>query len=149
MPEQKKKSYFKQVISFYLAPTWQSLLLILYLLFFFYFVVFYFGNITLALKFILFTLINSGSLLGLSYLLWGVFFLVSLLVPFFVSIYAIVLPYEIWKNDWEKTQKTLVTALIVVGILFAIFFADEVVRLAAEQPELLIFVESNELIINP
>ena len=149
MPEQKKKSYFKQVISFYLAPTWQSLLSILYLLFFFYFVVFYFGNITLALKFILFTLINSGSLLGLSYLLWGVFFLVSLLVPFFVSIYAIVLPYEIWKNDWEKTQKTLVTALIVVGILFAIFFADEVVRLAAEQPELLIFVESNELIINP
>jgi len=147
MPEQKKKSYFKQVIGFYLAPTWQSLLSILYLLFFFYFVVFYFGNITLALKFILFTLINSGALLGLSYLFWGVFFLVSLLIPFFVSIYAIVLPYEIWKNNWEKMHKILVTGAVVVGILFAIFFVDEVVRIAASQSELRIFAESNGLIL--
>ncbi|MDD5032662.1 MAG: hypothetical protein PHC85_00880 [Candidatus Pacebacteria bacterium] len=140
-----KQNYFSRIFSFYFAPTWRSALTILYLLFFSYFAVFYAGNLWLALKFIWHTIINSGSLLGLSYLLWGVVFLITLIVPFSISLYSILLFYEIWRKDWSRNEKILSILMIIILVPFVIVMMDDIVRIAASQGVLRSFVLENNL----
>ena len=145
MAESKFKKYIKNVFRFYFAPVWQSFLTILYLAFFAYFSVFYFGNVWLAIKFVFFTLAHSAKLLGLIYLLWGVVFIISLIIPLSASVYSIFLLYEIWRTGWEKKYKILVTILIVLAVLLLIVSMDEITRIAARQEVLKEFVAINKL----
>ncbi len=142
-----KKNYLKKVFKFYFTPSpiWQSFLAIFYLLFFLYFAVFYVGNIWLALKFIFYTIVNSGVLLGLSYLFWGVIFLISLIVPFSISLYSVLLLYEIWKKDWKRADKVLGTLIILALVPFVIIVMDEVVRIAVSQGVLTEFAIEHNL----
>lgn len=141
-----QKSYLRQVTQFYFAPIWQSFFTIFYLLFFFYFIVFHSGKLWLAFKFILFTFGNSSELLGLSYLFLGVTFLISLIVPFSVSVYAILLLFEIWQETkWEQSVKLFVTALVIMTVPLLIIVMDDIIRLVASQPQLQEFVFLNHI----
>lgn len=139
------KSYLKKLSKFYFAPVWQSVFTILYLLFFLYFALFYIGNISLALEFIWHTILHSGSLLGLSYLLWGVAFLITLIVPFSISLYSIFLLYEIWHMAWKKNEKILGTIMIIVLVPLIIIAMDEIIRIVASQTVMGDFVLKNQL----
>ena len=146
LPQIRKKGYLKEVFRFYFKPDWQSAVLTtLYLFFFSYFAVFYTGNVWLAIKFIWYTMIHSGSLLGLAYLFWGVFFLITLVAPFSVSVYALVLLYEIWQKDWERKDKVLGTILLLIIVPALIVLMDEIVRIAASRDVLREFSQINNL----
>ncbi|MBI2627833.1 MAG: hypothetical protein HYW71_00135 [Candidatus Niyogibacteria bacterium] len=146
LPQIRKKGYLKEVFRFYFKPNWQSAVLTTFYLFFFsYFAVFYIGNVWLAIKFIWYTMIHSGSLLGLSYLFWGVLFLITLIVPFSVSVYALILLYEIWLKDWEKKDKVLGTILLIISVPVLIILTDEIVRVAASRDVLREFSQLNSL----
>lgn len=133
------------MLGFYFARRWQSLVTIFYFAIFAYFSLFYIGNLWLTLKFIFYTVGNSGALLGIPYLLWGVAFLLALLIPFAASIYALILFYEMWVGPWEFGHKMLATLAIMLAALLIILFADEAIRLIARQNELREFVRSNNL----
>lgn len=139
------KNYLKRIFNFYFAPEWQSALTILYLVFFSYFAAFYLGNVWLALKFILHTIVNSGSLLGLAYLFWGVIFLVTLIIPFSVSLYALLLLYDIWHRKWPKNEKVLGTLIIIVLVPLVIIAMDGIVRIVVQQSVLFDFVNMYNL----
>ncbi|PIS13509.1 MAG: hypothetical protein COT67_01415 [Candidatus Tagabacteria bacterium CG09_land_8_20_14_0_10_41_14] len=139
------KNYLSRIFSFYFAPVWQSALTILYLLFFLYFAVFYVGNVWLALKFIWYTIINSGALLGLSYLFWGVIFLITLIIPFSISLYSMLLFYEIWHKNWEKKLKMFGTVLIILLVPLIIVVIDEILRVVVGQDVLSVFVSEHNL----
>lgn len=141
-----KQSYLKQVTQFYFAPIWQSFFTIFYLLFFFYFIVFHSGKIWLAFKLITYTFGNSSELLGLSYLFLGVVFLISLIIPFSVSVYAILLLFEVWKETtWEQSVRLFVTALIIVTVPLLIIVMDDIIRLVGSQPQLQEFIFLNHI----
>lgn len=142
---EEKKPYISRVFSFYFAPHWQSFFTILYLVFFLYFAVFHSGKLLIAFNFALYTIYGSASLLGLSYLFWGVAFLISLIIPFSVSAYAIFLFYEIWHDSWPERYKLLATALIIIGVPIIIVVMDEIIRIVGSQPELAEFMILNQL----
>ena len=145
-PPEKKKSYLRQVSTFYFAPIWQFFFTIFYLVFFFYFAVFHSGKLWLAFKFLMYTLNRSVELLGLSYLFLGVIFLISLIIPFSVSVYAILLLHEIWhKTDWEQNIKFFVTALVIVTTPLLIIVMDDIIRLVAHQSALQDFIFLNNI----
>jgi len=148
MPNEKKPSYIRRVSAFYFAPIWQSFFTIIYLVFFFYFAVFHSGKIVLAVKFIGYTLANSTSLLGLAYLFWGVVFLISLIIPFSLSLYAILFFYEMWNSHWDRHRKLLMTILLLTFIPLIIIIMDEIIRIVASQSVLAEFVRLNELNIS-
>lgn len=142
------RPYWKEVFRFYFAPVWQSALTILYLVFFMYFAVFYSGNVWTAIKFIMYTLAQSGTLLGLAYLFWGVIFLITLIIPFSVSAYAMLLLYDVWIQNWSRKEKIIGTVLLIVLVPVIIILMDEVVRVVAGQDVLRSFVETNQLNIS-
>ena len=141
----KPKSYLRQLAEFYFAPVWPSFFTILYLLFFAYFTVFYAGHLIVAFKFLLYTLRHSTLLLGLSYLFWGVVFVIALIVPFSVSVYAVFLAYEIWKSRWETRQKYMAIMLIVLIVPLVVVVMDYLIRAVERQEAMRDFVAANNL----
>jgi hypothetical protein len=120
------------------------------LLFFLYFTVFYSGHVLIAYRFLAYTLKNSVSLLGLSYLFWGVAFIITLVIPFSISLYAIFFLNNLWNDDsykWEQDRKILVTALVVVGVPLLVIFLDVIIRIVANQDVLREFVIINGLFV--
>lgn len=142
--EEEVESYLKRLFKFYFAtaPIWRSFLTILYLAFFSYFSVFYSGKLWIALRFIIYTIIHSVSFLTLSYLFWGVIFLIVLIVPFSASFYSIFLLFEIWHHNdgWTKARKILLSFLVVVSVPIIIFLMDKVLRIVIRQEVLKLFV---------
>src|SRR3989338_768632 len=116
MTDEKRKPYLQQLLSFFFAPIWPSFFTIFYLLFFSYFALFYIGHIIIAIKFLIYTIRHSTQLLGLGYLFWGAAFMISLVVPFAVSLYAIFLAHEIWKGVWEERQKWMSLIFVVLAV---------------------------------
>lgn len=139
-----------RLISFYFAPVWYSFLTILYLLFFLYFTVFFSGHVLIAYRFLVYTFKSSVSLLELSYLFWGVAFIITLVIPFSISLYSIFFLNNLWNDHnykWERDRKILVTALIVVGAPLLIILLDVIIRIVANQEVLREFVIINELFV--
>jgi len=146
MSSKDNKPYYKQVLGFYFAPLLRSFVTVLYLGFFVYFALFYFENIILALRFIWYTINISTPLLDIAYLFWGALFFIALLIPFSLSLYAIVLPYEIMKHlTWDTLRKWLIVALVFVATIDAIILADKAIHLIADQPPIIPFVEMQDL----
>jgi len=145
MAEEKKPSYWRRVVHFYLAPRWQSFFSAVYLLFFGYFALFYIGHLVIALKFMLYTVRQSTLLLGLEYLFSGTLFLIALIVPFSVSVYAIVLGYELKHRPWPRERKYAAAALLFIVVPVIVITADLLVRVVAEGETLRDFVETHNL----
>lgn len=143
--KEKERSYFKKILSYYFAPVWESFFKILYLIFFFWFLVFNSGKLLIAFNFFLDTLFQSPSVLTIEYLFWGVVFIISLIIPFSISLYAIILFYEIWTGAWQKSYKFLSTTAIILAIPLVIILMDDVTRTAGNQEPLIPFVEEHNL----
>ena len=139
------ESYLRRIINYYLAPSWTSLLTTIYLIFFGYFVLYFAHNLLLALKYVWFVMQNSQSMFGLNYLLWGVTFILALIVPFSVSLYALVIPYEINDKAWRMDKKIITVALLVSLVLLTIVIMDSVLSFAASHEPILDFVRSHGL----
>ena len=135
-----------RVLGFYFAPLLRSFITVLYLGFFIYFAIFYFDNIILAIKFLWYTFDISTPLLDIAYLFWGALFFIALLIPFSLSLYAIILPYEIMKHQiWDSAKKWLLVILVLLTTIDAIIVADKAVHLIAEQPTIVPFVQQENL----
>ena len=142
----EKKSYLKEVVHFYFAPKLRSVLTVFFLIVYGFFVVYYLDNVFLALQYIFYILMGSNVLQDTSYLLWGLLFILTLVVPFSISIYSIFLLFDIWcKTDWSKYIKTVITALFIFFGLIAISIMDDAARMVARQGELASFIEDVNL----
>ena len=111
-------SYSKSVLKYYFQTKTRSLLTLLYLIFFAYFALFYLSNIFLAIRFVWGTLWSSTLGLGAEDVFWGAFFLINLLAPFFLSLVALAVPYEIHKYHWPRA--TRITLTIILGFILFI-----------------------------
>jgi hypothetical protein len=149
MADEPQKSYLRRLLRFYLDPHWVSLLKMLYLGVFAYFAIYHFNNIVLALKFMGHTLRFANSLLELSFLYWGAAFIVSLVLPFSVSVHALLVPYEISRKEWPPERKVLVILVLAALSLAAIAVLNEVIKIIAAQDVLRSFIIRNELLIGP
>ncbi|MBU4480110.1 hypothetical protein KKG48_01535 [Patescibacteria group bacterium] len=148
MPEKKeeKKSLKKEIFNFYFSNSWSSFFTITYLLAFLYSAVFYFDNVILAIKFIFYTLGLSTTLLSLGHLLWGIIFVITLIIPFSVSISAIFIFFNLWtKTDLQIKQKIISTIFVIVIIVTIIITMDDIIRNVAKQEPLTDFVQKHEL----
>jgi hypothetical protein len=148
MTEKKaeKKSYLTEVVHFYFAPKLRSILTIFLLIMYGFFVVYYIDNVFLALHYIFYIVLGSNVLQDTSYLLWGLLFILTLVLPFSLSIYSIFLLFDIWcKTDWSQYIKTLVTVVLIVGGLIVISIMDDAARAVARQVELASFIEDVNL----
>ncbi len=139
--EIEEKGILKQLFNFYFSNSWYSFFTITYLLFFLYTAIFYIDNIFVAFKFILYTLGMQTPLLGLGYLFWGVTFIISLVIPFSVSISAILIFYNLWtKTKLQIKQKFVATIFIIITATTIIIMMDDITRDVAKQPVLQNFV---------
>ena len=144
--KQKEKSMLKQLFNFYFANSWYSFFTISYLLFFLYSALFYFDNVILAIKFLFYTFGLSTPLLELNYLFWGVVFIISLIIPFSVSIYALFILHNLWeKSNMQRKQKFVTTIFVIIVTTIIIVSMDDVIRIVAKQDPLSDFVQKNEL----
>lgn len=142
-----KQTYLKKVLTFYFTPLWRTFFTALYFLFFAYFVLFYLDYIVLAARFLYYTLTLPTIQLTLDYLFWGAVYLVLLVVPFSVSLYALVIPFELMKKlDWSKRQKIIVALMVLFATVDVVVLADILVRIAGEQPPLVRFLQEIELL---
>lgn len=146
MTKEKEKHIFKQLFSFYFANSWSSFFTISYLLFFLYTALFYFDNVILAIKFLFYTLGLSTPLLEISYLFWGVVFIITLIIPFSISIYALFILHNLWdKTKLQKKQKFITTLFVIVLTIIIILSMDDIIRIVAKQDPLADFIQRNAL----
>ena len=145
--EQKnqKESYYKSVLRFYFAPLFRSFFTAFYLLFFLYFAVYYMDNVSVALRFLFYTLRSATFNFELNSLLWGAAFFVCLLLPFALSIYDIIIPFEMRRLLWERKKKLLVATLIFVAIIDLTLISDRIIRGIERQMPIKVFLEKAEL----
>jgi ABC-type glycerol-3-phosphate transport system permease component len=76
-----------------------------------------------------------------------VIFLITLIIPFSVSLYSIFLLFEVWQHNsnWTKLRKTLLTVLIIVAVPLVIILIDKILRIVIEQDILKSFINTYKL----
>lgn len=144
--EQEQEPILKQLFKFYLLNSWYSFFTITYLLFFLYSAIYYLDNIFLAIKFVFYTFGLSTPLLGLASWIWGIIFIIALIIPFSVSIYSIFIFFNLWeKQKLQIKQKFIYTILIIIITVFIIITMDDIIRNVATQEPLVNFIKDNNL----
>ncbi|MEI6420217.1 MAG: hypothetical protein WCO30_01160 [bacterium] len=141
----EQESYLKRIVDFYLKPSWTSLLTTVYLIFFGYFVIYFAHNILLALKYLWFVIKNSQAMFGLDYLFWGVAFILALVVPFSVSLYALAIPYEVFEKTWRLDKKILAISILILLVVLTVILMDSLLSYTASHEPMLQFVRDNGL----
>jgi hypothetical protein len=142
----QEKSYLGEVAHFYFAPKLRSVFTILFLLVYGFFVIYYIDNVLLAIHYIFYILTGNNVLQDTSYLFWGLSFILTLMIPFSVSIYSIFLVFDVWqKNDWSKYAKGLITIVIILAGLVSIAITDDAARAVARHDALSSFIEDINL----
>lgn len=129
MPDQEKQ---ESIWKFYFQSRWQTALAAHYLIAVAYLAIFYVNNLFVAFKFAFFTFTTSARQLGLEFAVWGVVFMITALVPFFTSWYAIFLLPKIWRSHYTKPQKGFLTILMIAVFASAIVITDTIARYALE-----------------
>ena len=147
MSEEQEKTTLKQLTEFYFANSWYSFFTITYLLFFLYSAIFYFDNVILAIRFLFYTLGLSTPLLSLGYLFWGTAFIITLIIPFSVSLSAIFILKNLWtKTDLQIKQKLISTIFATIIIVTIIITMDDIIRNVAKQDYLAEFAQKTSLL---
>ena len=147
MAKKPKQTYLRKILSFYFTPLWRTFFTALYFLFFGYFVIYYSDYIILAARFLYYTLTLPTPQLTLDYLFWGAAFLVLLVIPFSISLYALVIPFELMRKlDWTRNQKILLALMAALATIDAAVLADILIRIAEAQPPLIRFLQTIELV---
>jgi hypothetical protein len=144
---EKKQSHITEALLFYFSPDLRTFLSVLYLVFFAYFTLFFIDNISLALKFIWYTLTISRVSLSLGHVFWGALFIISLIIPFSVSFYAVFLPVKIFKRPWTTYLKFLAVIGTIVASVGVIIFMDQAIRFIETREPITIFLEKAH--VNP
>ncbi len=145
--KETEKTFLKKLTGFYFSNNWYSFLTIPYLLLFLYSAIYYFDNIILTVRFLIYTLRLSTPLLGLAYMFWGAVFVIALIIPFTVSISAIIVFYNLWKEtSLQVKQKIITTIFVIILTIIIIITMDDIIRFVAQQNVLLDFVERNNLL---
>ena len=72
-------------------------------------------------------------------------FLIALVLPFGVSVYAIILGYELKRRPWPRNRKYVVAALLFVVVPIIVITADLLVRVVARSETLHDFVVTRNL----
>jgi len=134
-------------MNFYFAPLWRTLFTVLYFLFFGYFVLFYFDYIILGVRFIYYTLTLPTTQLTLDYLFWGASYVVLLVIPFSVSIYTLIIPFELMKKlDWTRNQKIAIALIAALAAIDLIILSDILIHISENQPSIVRFLQTIKLI---
>lgn len=146
--EAKRVSYVKRVMSFYFAPLLRSFGTILYLLFFLYFVLFYFENLIVGVRFLLYTVSESTLALSLDHLFWGALFTIALVIPFSVSMYAIFIPFEVsHKTSWNRAKKITIILFAFIATIDVIIVSDFAIKFMENQRPIRKFLYDKEIVI--
>ncbi|MDP3661579.1 MAG: hypothetical protein Q8R17_01900 [bacterium] len=142
-----KQTYVKKVLTFYFTPLWRTFFTALYFLFFGYFVLYFSDYILLGLRFLYYTFNLPTIALTLDYLFWGASFIVMLVIPFSISLYAIFIPFELMKKlDWTRNQKIAVAFLVALATIDIVVASDIIVRIIEKQPPIVRFLQEIELV---
>lgn len=141
MAEEKQESIWK----FYFQSRWQTALAAHYLIAVAYLAIFYANNLFVAFKFAFFTFSTSARQLGLEFALWGVVFMITVLVPFFTSWYAIFLLPKIWQSPYTKWQRGVLTVLMIAVFASVIIIADTIARYTLEAGVLREFAQIHDI----
>lgn len=153
MPDKKTVSkstlndYMIELIRFYFAPRLHSVITIFYAIVYSYTALYYTENVYLAFKYIFYTVVTSTVLLSISHLFWGILFIITLILPFTLSLYAIFLLHRVWEKHgtWSWHIRLVTIILFVIGSISSIIIMDDIVRYVAGQDELRSFIEDNYL----
>lgn len=141
-----KLPYYKKVLNFYFAPLWRTFFTVLYFLFFAYFALFYLDHLILGVRFLYYTFFLPTLLLTLDYLFWGASFVVLLVIPFSISLYALFIPFELMRKlDWTRNQKILVALVVALATIDVVVLADILIRIAENQPPIIRFLQEIEV----
>ena len=141
-----KQTYLKKVLNFYFAPLWRTFFTALYFICFGYFALFFFDYIGLGARFLYFTFTLPTIALTLDYLFWGATFVVFLVIPFSVSLYALFIPFELMRKvDWTRTQKIMVALIVALATVDVVVASDLVVRVIEKQTPVIRFLQHIEL----
>lgn len=142
----QKKSYIKELIHFYFAPELRSIVTLLFLGVFGYFSLYYIDNVFLALEFLLYIVFSHSAFQNISLLFIGMGFVVSLVFPFLLSFYYILMLHKVWdKREWATYLKWLITCIMIIGGVFLILMSDNIMRLSARQESMRSFIEDSNL----
>jgi hypothetical protein len=142
----KEESYLKEVLHFYFSPELRTIGTLIYFGVFGYFTLYYIDNIFLTFKFMLYILLGHTALSGTGFLFAGVIFVLSLIMPFFISFYSIFVLHRVWdKRSWSGSAKWITTGLIVLVSLLIIVVSDNAARAAARKPAMQSFIEDANL----
>ncbi len=142
-----KQTYFKKVLNFYFTPLWRTFFTALYFLFFGYFVLYFSDYILLGARFLYYTFNLPTIALTLDYLFWGALFVVFLVIPFSISLYAIFIPFELMKLlDWTRNQKIAVAFIVALATIDIVVASDILVRIIEKQPPIVRFLQEIELV---
>jgi uncharacterized BrkB/YihY/UPF0761 family membrane protein len=88
----------------------------------------------------------STVFLSISHLFLGIAFIISLSVPFSLSVYAIFLLYSVWSHtDWATHAKTITTIVFILGSIIIMLAMDNLARNVARHDEMRSFVEDHYL----
>lgn len=141
-----KQTYVKKVLNFYFAPLWRTFFTGLYFLCFGYFVIFFSDYIILGARFLYYTMKLPTISLTLDYLFWGASFVVMLVVPFSISLYAIFIPFELMRKlDWTRNQKIAVAFIVALATVDIVVASDIIIRIIETQPPIIRFLQDIEL----
>ncbi|MFA6095330.1 MAG: hypothetical protein WC767_00590 [Candidatus Paceibacterota bacterium] len=144
--KEEKKSYLSRLANFYFAPKPRSVLTIFFLIVYGFFVVYYIDNVFLAFRYVTYIVFGTTVLQDTSYLLWGVSFILSLILPFSISLYSIFLLYEVWQDtQWSRYAKGFVTFGFILFGLLVISMMDDAARYVARQDVMQSFMEDMNL----
>jgi hypothetical protein len=144
-PVEKKENLpalVRRLARFYFRPDLRSVATIFYAIIFGYCAIYYIDGLFLALKFLLYVAGGSSALTGVSLLITGLVFVISLALPFFTCFYAILVLPEIWKKEnWTDQMKWIISIIVALGAFLIIMITDTSARIAAHEPAMQSFIE--------
>ena len=143
MVEEKQE---ESIWKFYFKARWQTALTTLFLLITIYLSLFYIGNVWNAIQFAFYTFISSADMLGLTFALWGVIFIVSAVIPFLQSFYAIFLLPKIWRSSLGLYKKSMLTALMIILIPLIVIITNTLAQIALDTDVLREFVNFHNIV---
>jgi len=123
--------FIKKHLSFYFAPRLTIIVKVIYFVVFGYFVIFYSYNIILAIKFAWWTIFNTSSLFGLNFLFWSTIFVTSMIVPFIISLYSLVIPHDILNKSWLLNEKIIGFLIYILTVILLLIIFDQLIGVAA------------------
>ena len=142
----EKEPLLRRMRRFYFNSSWYSLFAASYLFLFAYFAIFYLDNVFSAISFVFRTFTVSTTLLSISHVIWGAVFVVSLLIPFVVSVCAVFALPNIWeKKLWKKDQKLLATIVAIIIYFAIIIVADDLMKAVMGRDVLDVFIQGSKL----